>query len=93
MTQFKTNDDDTDDLGVQYGREVLFEVMFVGNSAKVTAIDAETGVEVSIVAPPNTPKYSLKMNAMRKLMRKLGHVDSGEEETGPRWSRRPGRYA
>jgi len=92
MPHFKPNDDDTD-IGAQYGREVLFEIIYVGNLAKVNAIDAETGIEVSIVGPPNATKYSLQMNAMRKLIRVLNKTEGAERDEGFRKYRRPGWYA
>lgn len=47
--------------------EVIFEFMQVGNSVKVTALDAETLVEVSIVGSPRAPKSQLRATALRKL--------------------------
>lgn len=46
---------------------IYFEVTVVGNFVKATAIDAKTGTEASIIAPRNTPVFSLKENAKRKL--------------------------
>lgn len=90
MTYFNSPDEESQALSAQYGREVLFEIMFVGNSAKVTAIDSETGLEVSIVGPPKATMYSLKANAMRKLLRALGRGgdDSADQPQG-----KPGWYA
>lgn len=48
-------------------REVLFEMVQIGNVIKVTAIDPVTGVEVSIVGSSNMSEFSLKANAKRKL--------------------------
>ncbi|MBM3536709.1 MAG: hypothetical protein FJX55_02620 [Alphaproteobacteria bacterium] len=48
-------------------REVIFEFVQVGNSVKVTALDAETLVEVSIVGSPTAPRSHLKSTALRKL--------------------------
>jgi hypothetical protein len=93
MTHFKPHDDDNTDFGAEYGREVLFEVIRLGNSAKVTAIDSATGTEVSLVGPANSTTYSLKANAMRKLMNALGKDEAGEGQNDPRAPRRPGRYA
>lgn len=47
--------------------EVIFEFMQVGNSVKVTAFDAETLVEVSIVGSPRAPRSQLRATALRKL--------------------------
>jgi hypothetical protein len=48
-------------------RETFFEFRTVGNFVKVTAIDAETAVEVSIVGPVNAGEALLRANALRKL--------------------------
>ena len=80
------DDDNQNPSGL--GREVLFEIAYVGNACKVTAIDAETGVEVSIVGSPLMTKYSLKMNAMRKLARVLSHLEEPEASFD---SPRPGK--
>ncbi len=93
MTHFKPHDDDNTDFGAEYGREVLFEVIRMGNSAKVTAIDGETGTEVSIIGPANSTLYSLKANAMRKLMNAMGKDSPGQAQTDPRAPRKPGWYA
>ena len=47
--------------------EVLFEFKKIGNSMKVTAIDAETGTEVSLQAPANLPQKLMEKNAIAKL--------------------------
>ncbi|MGD9638460.1 MAG: hypothetical protein AB7U85_05320 [Alphaproteobacteria bacterium] len=48
--------------------EILFEIRNVGNSVKVTAIDPNTGLEATIVAPKNMTMFSLKEQAKRKLI-------------------------
>lgn len=99
MSQFKPNPDDADDnLGLtpEYGREVLFEIVFVGNLVKVTAVDAETGVEATIVGSPTMTQYSLRMNAVRKLARIMARTEGTTDDDAapalPRYTR-PGRYA
>ena len=47
--------------------EVLFEFTQVGNSVRVTAIDAATGTEVTIQAPLNLSHADLQRTALRKL--------------------------
>lgn len=47
--------------------EILMQIYAVGNALKVTAVDAASGVEVSFVAAKNTPSFSLKMMAKKKL--------------------------
>ncbi|NQU70237.1 MAG: hypothetical protein HQ514_06785 [Rhodospirillales bacterium] len=51
----------------QSGREVLIEFHQIGNSVKVTAVDAATLVEVSIVGAVNAGQELLKRMAVRKL--------------------------
>ncbi|MCZ8311868.1 MAG: DUF6898 family protein [Rhodospirillales bacterium] len=48
-------------------RETLFEFHQIGAFTKATAIDAETGLEVSIVGPSNSSELVLRNNALRKL--------------------------
>ena len=55
--------------------DVIIEMIQVGNAVKVTAIDAATGIEVSIVGAPSISEEILKRNAVNKLnyvMRKGG---------------------
>lgn len=49
------------------GREVLIEIVTLGTSAKVTAIDAATGTEVSITGPTNASRADLEAAAVNKL--------------------------
>lgn len=48
-------------------REIIFEFLQVGGSMKVTAVDVETGTEVSIVGDPAAPEAMLKRVAKQKL--------------------------
>ncbi len=48
-------------------RDVLLEFRHIGDYVKVTAIDAETLREVSIVGSPRTPEPDLIRLVMRKL--------------------------
>jgi uncharacterized protein DUF6898 len=48
-------------------REVIFEFVRVGHAVKVSAIDAATGTEVSIVGDPSVGELALKRLAERKL--------------------------
>jgi hypothetical protein len=48
-------------------REVLIEIITVGAYAKVSAIDAETGTEVSVTAPANLDELILREAAIKKL--------------------------
>lgn len=48
-------------------KEVIFEFVQHGTSVKVTAMDPETLVEVSIVGPASAGQATLKANALAKL--------------------------
>jgi hypothetical protein len=48
-------------------REVIFEFIRIGGSVKVTAVDAATGIEVSIVGAVAASATTLKRLARRKL--------------------------
>jgi len=48
-------------------REVILEFHSVGNAVKVTVIDPETLVEVSIMGPSAASEEALKRAALRKL--------------------------
>ena len=59
------------------GREILYEFHRVGNFVKVSAIDAETGVEASIQGPATASETLLRINAARRLefvMRRKGFI-------------------
>ena len=49
------------------GKEILLELYQVGNSVKVTAVDPETLIEVSIVGDPAAGQEALKQAAINKL--------------------------
>jgi Domain of unknown function (DUF6898) len=56
-------------------KEVIFEFHRVGNSVKVTAVDPETQIEVSIVGPARAGEAELRRVALDKLayvLRKRG---------------------
>jgi hypothetical protein len=48
-------------------REVIFEFFRVGPGVKVTAIDAASGVEVSIIGDPAAGETALRRLAKQKL--------------------------
>jgi hypothetical protein len=48
-------------------REVILEFQRIGNSVKVTAVDSETLVEVSIVGAASASEEALRRTAVRKL--------------------------
>ena len=47
--------------------EVLFEFRFIGNAVQVSAIDTETGTEISMVGDSRAGEAALKQAAVRKL--------------------------
>ncbi len=47
--------------------DVIVEFQRIGNSVKVTAVDARTGTEASIVGPASAGEATLTQNAVRKL--------------------------
>lgn len=46
---------------------IIFEFIAVGASVKVSAIDARTGREVSIVGPAKASRHDLERTAANKL--------------------------
>jgi hypothetical protein len=51
--------------------EVYFEFTAIGRTVKVSAIDAVTGVEVSVVAPATAARADLQRLALQKLKVRL----------------------
>lgn len=49
------------------GREVLVEFQQIGNAVKVTAMDTDSMVEVSIMGPVSAGEEVLKRNVINKL--------------------------
>ncbi len=47
--------------------EVIIEFQQIGNAVKVSAVDPESQIEVSIVGPPGAGEEILKRTAIRKL--------------------------
>jgi hypothetical protein len=56
-----------DDVPGEMLKEVIIEFHQVGNAVKVTAVDPDTLVEVSIVGAPSAGEEILKRTAIRKL--------------------------
>ncbi len=52
--------------------EVIFEFVTLGNSVKVSAIDANSGTEVVITGPRTAQQSELERVALQKLKRALG---------------------
>lgn len=68
-------------------REIIFELRRVGSVIKASAIDVETGVEVSIVGPAGAPPLALREAARRKLL----YVLKRKEQVARRDPSRGGR--
>jgi hypothetical protein len=51
--------------------EVYFEFTAIGATVKVAAIDAASGIEVSVVGPANAAKADLERLALQKLKAQL----------------------
>ena len=52
-------------------REVYFEFTAIGNAVKVTAIDSQTGIEVSAIGPASAAQADLQQLALQKLQARL----------------------
>ncbi len=57
-------------------REVIFEFVRVGAALKVTAVDAATGIEATIVADPMRSNHELQRLARQKLEYVLARKDA-----------------
>jgi len=53
------------------GGEVFFEFTAIGRTVKVSAVDAATGVEVSVVGPASASRLELQRVALQKLKARL----------------------
>ena len=51
--------------------EVYFEFVAIGNVVKVTAIDGQTGIEVSAMGPTSASQADLQQLALQKLKARL----------------------
>jgi hypothetical protein len=57
-------------------REVLFEFTSIGSVTKVSAIDAQTGIEVMVMGPTRASRADLQKLALAKLRKRLDSPDS-----------------
>lgn len=55
--------------------EVLFEFRHAGQQVRVTAIDADSGVEVVVIAPVTASQAQMKSIALAKLQRRLAQQE------------------
>ena len=52
-------------------REIYFEFVAIGRHVKVSAIDAATGTEVSVMGPATASRADLQRLALQKLLARL----------------------
>lgn len=58
-------------MSAEVTRDVYFEFTAIGATVKVSAIDAATGTEVSIMGPANAAQADLERLAVQKLKARL----------------------
>jgi tRNA nucleotidyltransferase (CCA-adding enzyme) len=51
--------------------QVYFEITIIGVSAKVTAVDGNTGIEVSVITPASTARADMQKLALAKLKARI----------------------
>ncbi len=56
-------------------REVLFEFTVIGPVIKVAAIDAESGIEVTVMGPVHASRADLQKLALAKLKKRLSRPE------------------
>ncbi len=62
-------------------RDILIEIVRVGDSVKLTAIDAETGVEAVVIGPAHAARADLEKLAVNKLQRMLDKRGDNDRPT------------
>jgi len=70
-------------MGGREPPEDLLEFQRIGRHVKVTAIDPQTGMEVSLVGDAAMPEDHLATLARRKLMRRLDQLRNRRDDDGP----------
>ena len=60
-------------MGAGEDRDVYFEFTAIGASVKVSAIDAATGIEVSVIGPASAARADLQRLALQKLKVRLAN--------------------
>jgi hypothetical protein len=58
-------------VGAAEGGEVYFEFTAIGRTVKVSALDAATGIEVSVVGPASASQADLQRLALQKLKARI----------------------
>jgi hypothetical protein len=73
-------------------REVLFEFTVIGDTARIAAIDVETGVEAVTMGPVSAGQAALEALALRKLQKLMENASGPvSEEAGNAEPERPGK--
>lgn len=54
--------------------EIYIEFIAIGRQVKAIAVDADTGIEVSVFGPSNVSQKDLQQLAVRKLQRRLSEL-------------------
>jgi hypothetical protein len=57
--------------------EVYFEFTAIGSVVRVSAIDADSGIEVTVMGPASAAKSDLEKLALQKLKARLARRDGG----------------
>lgn len=55
------------------GRDIIFEIVRLGDTVKVSAIDPVSLMEASVIGPAHYPFELLKRTALRKLERVISN--------------------
>jgi len=58
-------------------REVIFEIVRVGDIQRIAAVDVATGTEVVVQAPANAALADVRTLALKKLERALADAEKG----------------
>lgn len=58
-----------------FEREVTFEVLTLGKTIKINAVDVQTGVQVSLMAADGIRVSSLYQIVYEKLLSRLGKIE------------------
>ncbi|KKB11265.1 hypothetical protein VE25_13145 [Devosia geojensis] len=58
--------------------EVLYEFVQIGQQMRVSAIDADTNVEVIVIAPIAATRHQMQVIALAKLKKRLAELSAAE---------------
>ncbi|MCT4656773.1 MAG: serine hydroxymethyltransferase [Cohaesibacter sp.] len=62
--------------------EIYIEFISIGRQVKAIAVDAETGVEVSVFGPSTVSQSDLQNLAVRKLKKRLSDLSQNNKASG-----------